>query len=52
MDVMTWHHPKMMQQDPQVATFEFWQGMQEDFKAMDAIDLTPCIIQYDKIDKW
>ncbi len=26
-DAMYWHHQKMMQQDTQDATFEFWQRM-------------------------
>ncbi len=33
---MTWQHQNIFQQDPQVATFEFWQRMQQDFKATDA----------------
>ncbi len=36
MNSMTWHHQKLVQQDPQVTTFEFWQQMQQYFKATDA----------------
>ncbi len=36
---MTWHHQKMVQQDPQVTTFEFWQRVPQYFKAMDATRL-------------
>ena len=38
----------MMQQDPQAATFTFWQQIQYDLNTTDAIDFTPLLIQYDK----